>query len=462
MRNIFPSIPVPSPNAMKRTLILLLLSLVAFPLTGTAAPKPNIVFMLVDDMGYGDLSCYGAPDARTPNIDRLATQGVKFTQFYAMGAECTPSRTAFLTGRYPQRAGGMECAIGTGNVGRYDDAIRLAEKKALGLPSDQAVLAPALVNAGYQNAVFGKWHLGYEPRFNPLRQGFDEFTGFLGGNVDYFTHTELSDIPIYLKRETPVERKGYMTHLITDDAVEFISRVEETFFLYVPYSTPHFPFQGPGDDTGKMHPADQFTIGTREKYVEMLEDMDRSVGRILDALDRRDLSKETLVVFASDHGAMKPGRNLPFNGWKGGLMEGGVRVPCIARWPGQIKPGVISTQVGSLMDLTASFLRVAGTQPPRGITLDGIDILKHVQEEKPDLDRTHYWRARRGDRTWKAVRDGDLKYVYKIEGGQEEEWLFDLAGDIGETRDLKEDRAQDLSRLKKLLSQWENDVRPVR
>ena len=379
-----------------------------------------------------------------------------------MGAECTPSRTSILTGRYPQRAGGMECAIGTGNVGRYDDAIRLAEEKALGLPASHAVLAPGLKKAGYRNAVFGKWHMGYESKFNPLRQGFDEFTGFLGGNVDYFTHTELSDLPVYLKGDKVVERKGYMTHLITDDAIDFINRTDKRFFLYVPFSTPHFPFQGPLDDTGKMHPEDQFTTGTREKYVEMLVDMDLSVGRILDAIAKKNLEKNTLVVFASDHGAMKPGRNLPFNGWKGGLMEGGIRVPCIVRWPGHIKPGTVSTQAGSLMDLTASFLRVAGTKPPRNVKLDGLDILQHVQSDKPDFDRTHYWRARRGDRTWKAVRAGDLKYVYKIEDGKEEEWMFDLATDIGETRNLKGSHVEEFARLRSLLRKWEARTAPER
>ncbi len=440
----------------------LLLLLLAVSTSAHAAPKPNIVFMLVDDMGYSDLSCYGAPDARTPNLDRLAVQGLKFTQFYAMGAECTPSRTAILSGRHPVRAGGMECAIGTGNVGRYDDAIRLADQHALGLPADQAALAPGLKAAGYRTAVFGKWHLGYEPRFSPLKQGFDEFTGFLGGNVDYFTHTELSDIAVYVKGDNPIERKGYMTHLITDDAVEFINRVDQRFFLYLPYSVPHFPFQGPDDDTGRMYPADQFTKGTREKYVEMLHDMDLCIGRVLDALAAKNLDRETLVVFASDHGAMKPGRNLPLNGFKSSLLEGGVRTPCIVRWPGHIKPGTVSTQVGSLMDLTASFLHLAGAKPPHDLKLDGIDILGHVMSGKPDFARTLHWRARRGDRTWKAVRDGDLKYVYKIEGGKEEEWMFDLSTDVSESNDLKATHAKEFTRLKSLLAKWEKEVKPVR
>ena len=202
--------------------------------------------MLMDDMGYADIGCYGAPDAKTPQIDQLAAEGVRFTQCYAMGAECTPSRTAILTGRYPQRAGGLECAIGTGNVGRYDDAIRLAGEKDLGLPSTMAVLAPALKAAGYDTAIFGKWHMGYEPKFNPLDQGFDEFFGFLGGNVDYFTHKELSPIPVLLEGRELTEASGYMTHVITDRAVEFLGReqAERALFSLPPLQRAAFSVPG--------------------------------------------------------------------------------------------------------------------------------------------------------------------------------------------------------------------------
>lgn len=441
---------------MKHLLLLLLT-------VGSAlAARPNIVFLLVDDMGYGDIGCYGAPDAKTPHLDKLASEGIRFTQFYSNGAECTPARTAFLTGRYPQRAGGLECAIGTGNVGRYDDAIRLAKRSDLGLPASYATLAPALKKAGYRNAVFGKWHLGYEPKFNPLSQGFDEFVGFLGGNVDYFTHTELSPLEVYYRDREPIRQPGYMTHLITDDAVGFIGRnAKRPFFLYVPFSTPHFPFQGPNDDTGAMHPADQFTIGTRAKYVEMLEDMDRSVGRILKALDTAGLRENTLVVFASDHGAMKPGRNAPFSGWKGGLMEGGIRVPVIARWPGRLPAGGESAQTATLMDLTRSFLRV-GTGPTRGMKLDGMDILRHVESEAADFDRNFYWRARRGERTWRAIRSGDWKLVTHVDTGVDERFLFDLAADPGESNNLIEKKSEKAAQLEARLVAWEAAVKPRR
>lgn len=432
-----------------------------------AQSKPNIVFILADDMGYADLSSYGSPDSKTPNIDKLAAEGVKFTNFYANGQECSPSRTAFLTGRYPQRVGGLECAIGTGNVGRYDDAIRLADNHDLGLPKDLAVLAPTLKKAGYRNAVFGKWHMGYEAKFNPLDQGFDEFVGFLGGNVDYFHHVELSDLPVYYSGRKPVKREGFTTHLITDDAIDFLNRQkakpDEPFFLYVPHAAPHFPFQAPDGPT-KLPTKDEWTQGSRATYVKMLEDLDDQVGRLLKALDDNNQAADTLVVFASDHGAMKPGLNTPWRDFKGTLFDGGIRVPCIARWPGKIKPGQISKQIGTIMGLSQSFMTIAGGKPPEGMASDGIDIINHVVQGKEDQLRTLFWRARRGDRSWWAVRSCDLKYVKKTEGGKTEEWLFDLVEDPEEQENRLDSVAGKSAAavLIKKLTQWENEVKPVR
>ena len=396
-------------------------------------------------MGYADLGCYGAPDAKTPRIDALAKQGVRFLNAYAMGAECTPSRTSILTGRYPARVKGMECAIGTGNVGRYDDAIELAEKNQLGLPAEKAVLAPGLKSAGYRNAIFGKWHLGYERHFSPLDQGFDEFTGFLGGNVSYFKHVELSGLQVYISGRKPVKRKGYTTHLITADALAFLDRQkqqrpDEPFFLYLAHAAPHFPFQAPGDAGAGLPTAEQWAEGTRANYVKMLEDLDFEVGKVLDALEKNSQAENTIVVFASDHGAMKPGLNTPWRDYKGTLFEGGIRVPLIVRRPGKIKPGTESKQVATLMDLTASFLHAAGRSSEG---LDGIDILKHVERGAADFPRTLFWRARRGERTWKAIRDGDLKYVYvnnRSPGSGTEEWLFDIRTDPGEKQNLSDSR----------------------
>ena len=449
---------------MNRPLFLSLVLLFALSVGHAGATQPNIIFILVDDMGYGDLGCYGAPDARTPNLDQLAAEGVRFTQCYANGAECTPSRTSILTGRYPQRVGGLECAIGTGNVGRYDDAITLAEQHDLGLPAEYAILAPGLKKVGYATGVFGKWHLGYEPKFSPLDQGFDQFRGFLGGNVEYFHHVELSDLEVVLDGREPVKREGYMTHIITNDAIDFIEAqaqdAEHPFFLYVPYGAPHFPFQGPRDAGQPRHSKELWTVGERSKYVEMLEDMDTEVGRILTALQRSGEAEDTLVVFASDHGAIAPGSNAPFRDFKSTLFEGGIRVPCIARWPGRIASGVESTQVACLMDLTRSFLSVGGAEVPAD--LDGIDLMKHVVDGHADEPRHLFWRARRGDLTWTAARMGDRKYVRKAEGEAVEEWFFDLASDPGESNSLIGQSQASLEDVKQGLAEWEAEVKPAR
>lgn len=449
---------------------LSLLCTFATTFASLADDRPNIIFILADDMGYADASCYGAPDVKTPNIDQLAADGVQFMNIYAMGPECTPSRTAFLTGRYPQRVGGMECAIGTGNVGRYDDAIRLAENHDLGLPASYAVTAPALREEGYHNAIFGKWHLGYEPKFSPLDQGFDEFTGFLGGNVDYFRHKELSDIEVYLSGREPVQEEGYTTDLITEDALQFLEEraknPDTPFFLYLPHAAPHFPFQAPGDDDGGLPSAENWTKGTRETYVKMIESLDRSVGQIIEAIEKHKLSENTLIAFASDHGAMPPGNNDPWRDFKGTLFEGGIRVPLIARWPARLPSGKTCEQVGTLMDLSHSFLTAAGAEIPEN-GLDGDDLLAHVIEEKPEYSRELHWRSKRGDKTWWAVRNGNYKYVRKSESGETSEWMFDLATDPGEQANLLEGSpSEDLEtlaeRLRTLNREWEKKVAPTR
>ncbi|MDP6905526.1 MAG: sulfatase-like hydrolase/transferase [Verrucomicrobiota bacterium] len=423
--------------------------------------KPNVVFILVDDMGYGDLGCYGHPRAKTPVIDRLAKEGVRFTQHYANGPECSPTRTAFLTGRYQQRAGGLECAIGTGNVGRYDDAIRLAGQRQLGLPAKQVVLPSALKPAGYVSGVFGKWHLGYEPQFNPVEHGWDDFFGYMGGNVHYFNHRETSELHVLYRGRLPVHAEGYMTHLITDSSINFIERhKDKPFFLYVSHECPHFPFQGPKDVKKEVNKTNWMKPDA-DTYVAMLEDLDSEVGRLLAALDKHKLADNTLVIFVSDNGGFAGAANMgPLNGAKSTTLEGGIRVPLIMRWPGQIRPGTTSHQVCVTFDLTRSILNLAQAKvPAKG--LDGLDIVNHITARKPDFARTLFWRGKRGERIWSAVREGDLKYVRKVEG-QTQEWLFDLSKDLAEKNDLSSAQPKQVARMKKLLFNWEKEVKPIR
>lgn len=447
------------------TPFLLLLAVFSPLKNGASSEKdhgPNIVFILADDMGYGDLGCYGHPLAKTPNIDRLANQGVRFTQHYANGPECSPTRTAFLTGKYQQRAGGLECAIGTGNVGRYDEAIRLAERRQLGLPASQSLLPSSLKSAGYTCGVFGKWHLGYEPHFNPIEHGWDEFQGYLGGNVHYFNHRETSDLHVLFRGRLPVYRQGYMTHLITNDSIDFIEKhKDKPFFLYVAHECPHFPYQGPNDQK-KMVTEDNWNKPDAKTYVTMLEDLDKEVGRLLAAIDNANIAEKTVVVFASDNGGISSVAHMDnLRGTKGTTFEGGIRVPLIIRWPNHIKPGQVNHQVSATFDLTTSFLNLARANT-EDMKLDGMDLIQQVIDENSSKDRTLFWRGKRGERTWWAVRNGDFKYVRHKEADQVEEWLFNLGKDKSENQNLLKVQPNRAAQLKKQLMSWEQDVQPIR
>ncbi|MCH8120066.1 MAG: sulfatase-like hydrolase/transferase [Planctomycetes bacterium] len=432
------------------------------------------MLIMADDLGYGDVGCYGCTDIRTPAIDNLADEGVRFTTFYANAPECTPTRTALLTGRYQHRVGGLECALGIGNVGRYDDAIRLRQTNDLGLPVEQTTIARMLKDAGYATAICGKWHLGYEPKFFPLKHGFDYWFGPVGGAVDYFHHCEYTGQPALYLNDQPTKREGYLTDLITDEAVKFIQRRRNTpFFLYVAYTAPHTPYQGPDDKKPEPVPQANYSKGSRTTYVSMVESMDDGIGKILRALKDKNIADHTLVIFMSDNGANKTGSNFPFSGYKGNLFEGGIRVPCIVKWPGVLEEGMVSNQACMTLDFSRSIVRAAGTKPPRNRPFDGIDILQtlsavlrtpygghlSVETNQPVQKRTLFWRARRGQRTRKAVRDGFLKYIRLQEGDDVKEYLFDLERDPAEKNNLFSERKEDVQKLKMLLKNWEQEVK---
>ncbi len=435
---------------------------------GDGPAQPNIVLFLADDLGYGDIGCYGG-SAATPNVDRLAQEGVRFTHFYSNGPECSPTRTALLTGRYQHRVGGLECAIGTGNVGRYDDAIRLCAQHDLGLPVSEIALARRLKNAGYATALVGKWHLGYEDKFAPNAHGFDHAFYCLGGGMDYFHHVE--DPPTYLPvlrlDGAPLRRPGYITDLIADDATRWLRQTgKRPFFLYVPFTAPHAPYQGPEDGSPAPLPADssRWKQGTADPrvYAAMIERMDQAIGRILDTVNELGVTTNTLVIFASDNGGTRSARQAGLRGYKGSTFEGGIRVPCIARWPGVLPANLTTEQVGVTMDLTASMVRAGGATAPVDRPFDGLDVLQRLQAGQPPVARTLYWRARRGEQTWRAVRDGALKYVSSQDAKTLEEHLFDLDQDRGEKNDLLASRPEEVARLKRLLANWEDQVRPRR
>jgi arylsulfatase A-like enzyme len=367
------------------------LTMLRLAAAGDLPTRPNIVFLLADDLGYGDLGCYGGT-APTPHVDRLAGEGVRFTAFYSNGPECSPTRTALLTGRYQQRVGGLECAIGTGNVGRYDDAIRLRAQHDLGLPVSEVSLARRLKDAGYATAIVGKWHLGYEDKFSPNAHGFDHAFYCLGGGMDYFHHVE--DPPTYLPvlrlDGAPIKRPGYITDLIAEDAIRWLREVgHRPFFLYVPFTAPHAPYQGPDDDSPEPLPADssRWKQGTADPrvYAAMIERMDQAVGRILGTLNELDVAANTLVIFASDNGGTRSARQGGLRGYKGSTFEGGIRVPCIVRWPGVLPENVTTEQATLTMDLTASMVRAAGAAAPMDRPFDGFDVLQRLQSRQPPI-----------------------------------------------------------------------------
>ena len=459
------------PRLLFRLLVTgLVLTTAPAALAAASAARPNIVLFLADDLGYADLGCYGAKDIRTPAIDRLARDGLRFTHFYAGGTECSPTRTSLLTGQHPQRAGGLECAIGNGNVGRYDDAIRLRTTHDLGLPASDASLARMLKKAGYATALTGKWHLGYEDKFQPGAHGFDHAFYALGGGMDYFHHTEdpPANLPVLRFNGQPVKRDGYFTELVTEEAVRFIAAPRDgPFFLYVPFTAPHTPYQGPGDKLSAPLPADsplwKQNNAPPAVYAAMIESMDTSVARILAELERRGLAGHTLVIFTSDNGGTRSARPAGLRDIKGTTFEGGIRVPGIVRWPGVLAAGTVSPVPGITMDLTASIVGAARAAAPAGHRFDGVDLLADLAAGRPDPVRPLYWRARRGESNWAAVRDGTLKYVRRtVRDATTVEGLFDLAADSAEAHDLLATRTADAARLRSLLAEWEVAVRPVR
>jgi arylsulfatase A-like enzyme len=338
-------------------------------------------------MGWADLSCYGRPDYKTPNIDRLAAQGVRFTNAYSAAPVCTPTRVGFHTGRYPARLPvGLEEPI--------HERSALGERlKTTGIPVDHPTVSSLIKAAGYGTALIGKWHLGYLPYFSPIKSGFDEFFGVMSGAVDHFSHRDMTNHGDLFEDEVPVERVGYLTELLTDRAVEYVRRPhKEPFYLSLHYTAPHWPWEGPKDisvSRAMKYDPDGFRAGGSLKiYGEMMQSLDAGVGRVLDALKTSRIDQNTIVIFTSDNGGERFSYNWPFRGQKMDLYEGGVRVPAIVRWPGVTRAGKISTQPVITMDWTATMIAAAGGRPSADYPLDGEDITEVISGKRQIYQRT--------------------------------------------------------------------------
>ena len=425
-----------------------------FSLAPAISPRPNIVLILADDLGSADLSCYGSKDLRTPAIDSLAAAGLRFRQAYANAPECTPSRCALLTGRYQQRVGGLECAIGLGNVGRYDEAVWLQKRGELGLPASESTLPKLLKARGYDTAIFGKWHLGYLDKFGPNRHGFDEFFGILGGAADYFRYTEEDKAMVLRHNGKPVQTNGYLTDLVGQNALKWLKKRtnKKPFFLYVPFSAPHSPFQTREDETKA---GVQWRGANRPALLKMIEQMDEQVGAILRQIDEMGARENTIVLFMSDNGAPAGGSNAPLRGAKSSVYEGGIRMPLLVRWPGVLAPGSLTDQVTLMMDVTATLAGAAGVA---GAKFDGLDLRAEWRGERPLRKRTVFWRYKREKNRRKAVRDGDWKLV--SDTGKES--LFNLSTDPLEKENLSESNPAVAARLRGLLADWEKATAALR
>jgi arylsulfatase A-like enzyme len=328
------------------------------------------------------------------------------------------------------------------------------KNEAYGLPSSETSIARMLKDDGYATAVFGKWHLGYTPEFSPFSHGFDEFFGILDWTVDYHSHKDFQGKPALFEGTEMVERKGYLTDLITERSVSFIEKNKSRpFFLYVAYNAVLPPYQRP-DRPDDIRGSGTWTRGTREDYAQMVERVDYGVGRILDTLAKQGLDKDTLVIFNSDHGGEELSRNEPFFHHFSTLWEGGIRVPCILSWPGRLPEGEVSDQAAMTMDLTVSILSAAGTRPPEERRLDGIDLLPILKGDKPVIERTLFWRMDYPFRRQKAVRRGKWKYLQD----SNIEFLFDLEQDPGERHNLASRFPDVFRELKTLVKDWESEM----
>jgi len=406
--------------------------------------KPSFVFILADDLGYADLGCYGGRSNCSPVLDRMAEEGVRFTDGYANSSVCSPTRFALATGRWQHRLRGAA-----------DEPLssRARGHAQLGLPPSHPTLASLLRDGGYATALIGKWHLGFAPHFGPLKSGYQEFFGPMSGGVDYFTHCDSAGTHDLYENEQEVRREGYLTDLLSRRAVEYIGRQRgKPFLLSLHYTAPHWPWERREDEAEarrleKIHHFDGGSVGI---YTEMIRQMDEGIGKVLDVLP-----ENTLVVFTSDNGGERFSDSWPLMGKKMDLLEGGIRVPYIVRWPGRAPAAKTSAQLAITMDWVATFLDAAGVAAHPSYPLDGISLLESIQNPDRKSERELFWRMKFRDQ--KAMRTGSWKWL-SIEAN---EYLFDLSKDQRERANLAKRYPEKLSLLKEKYLAWQAGMPPI-
>ncbi|WP_269619640.1 sulfatase family protein [Zhongshania sp. BJYM1] len=410
--------------------------------------RPNIIYILADDMGFADLGCYGSKSIQTPNIDKLSKEGLKLSQAYANSSVCSPSRLALITGRYPGRlAAGLDEPIALNHIG---------------LSPSHPTLPSLLNNAGYRTTLVGKWHLGELPEYSPLKSGYEHFYGIHAGGTDYFNHRltllgkELGQL---YRNDKPSQEIGYLTTLLEQYASnELDEAVQDSrpFLMSLHFTAPHWPWEGPEDHAiaKTISNPQHFDGGNLKTYAAMVESMDQSIGRLLEKLKQLNLSDNTIVIFSSDNGGERFSDTWPLIGMKGELLEGGIRVPLLVRWPSQIAAHSESDQVISLMDLMPTLLHAASVSPDSNYPSDGENLLNVILGKEPIKPRTLFWRHNANNQL--AMRDGDWKYL--TIGGNE--FLFNLGEDERERANLSKRFPARFQNMKKQAEHWANSMLP--
>jgi arylsulfatase A-like enzyme len=431
--------------------------------------KPNFIFFLADDLGYGDLGCYGAPDIKSPYLDQMANEGALFTNAYAAAPVCSPTRVAFVTGRYQQRIGQFAEEYMKETVGTVEGSPGLE-------PDKHPTVGMYLKEAGYNTAIIGKWNVGGGKDIPPTVHGFDYWLGY-HHNMNYFTHSQTwykkgvfqEGPPMLYENGHLVQMEGYLDDIVTDKTIRFIEEnagQEKPFFLYIPWQIPHDPLQSPfGDPKVLPNYGDRSDYKkARSTYIEMVQRMDDNTGLIMDVLKKLGIDEETVVFFASDNGGHPISRNLPLKGYKQDLDEGGIRVPFIIRWPGVVPPGQISSQLSITMDITATIAALAEAKVPEEHRMDGINLIPYLTGQKQvDENRTLYWRRRTINYETKvnkvrakAIREGNWKYIRDY--ARKFEALYNLEEDLAETNNAIQDQPDIAMKLKEKLEAWEEEV----
>jgi arylsulfatase A-like enzyme len=416
-----------------------------------ASDRPNIVFVLADDLGYADLGCFGGRDAAfgpvSPVLDRMAAEGLLFTNAYANSSVCSPTRFALITGRYQYRlrAGAEEPLLKASGP--------LTNPTLMGLPPDHPTLPSLLRDAGWRTGLMGKWHLGYPPHFGPLRSGYDEFFGNLSGAVDYFSYTSVEGVRDLHDGDQPAQVQGYLTDVITDRACDFIARHagRQPFMLSVHYTAPHWPWETRDDEPESMRIGPRINHldgGSLPVYQRMIHHMDEGIGRIFAQLRAQGVDDNTLVVFTSDNGGERFADMWPFVGKKMDLLEGGLRVPLIARWPARVRAGGRTRQPMMTMDWMPTLLAAAGVDAHPDYPLDGISMLDVLRDPTASKPRPMFWRMKYRDQ--RAAIDGAWKYLHQ----DGHEFLFNLEVDARERANLALREPARLEALKRRYAEW--------